>query len=77
MFSNDCGLHYFFKALSFKHNRFNNKTENNKMLKSILCFLFLECVLYVHNTHISALPASYTEQMVLMPAQKLNLQLNP
>lgn len=47
------------------------------MLKSILCLLFLECVLYVHNTHISALPASYTEQMVLMPAQKLNLQLNP
>lgn len=47
------------------------------MLKYILCFLFLQCVLYAYNMHISTLPADYTEQMVLMPAQKLNLQLNP
>lgn len=47
------------------------------MLKSILYLLFLQCILYVHNTHFSTLPANYIEQMVLMPAQKLNLQLNP
>lgn len=47
------------------------------MLKSILCLLFLQCVLYIHHTDISTLPANYSEQMVLMPAQKLNLQLNP
>lgn len=59
-------------------NNINNKTEiNNKMLKYILCFLFLQWVLYAYNMHISTLPADYTEQMVLMPAQKLNLQLNP
>jgi len=62
------------EALSFKQQQ---NYQQNKLLKYILCLLFLRWVLYAHNAQISALPANYSEQMVLMPAQKFNLQFNP